>query len=124
MSIVTIFGATFGDDDELARSVAKSLGWRYVGRDILVDAAARCAVPETKLTEIFDKEPHRWTRWQENLQPYRIALQAAMREAALAENLVYHGHIGHGLLPDICHVLRVLLTAPMEFRAEQVRLRQ
>ena len=124
MAIVTIFGGTFGDDEELARIVAKTLDCRYVGRDILADAARRAEVPEAKLDEILDKEPHWWERWQENPRPYRIALQAAMSEAALAEDIVYQGHVGHGLLPGIRHVLRVLLTAPMDYRIEQVRERQ
>ena len=38
--------------------------------------------------------------------------------------MVYHGHLGHELLSGIGHVLKVLLTAPIEFRIEQVRARQ
>jgi hypothetical protein len=38
--------------------------------------------------------------------------------------VVYHGHLGHELLSGIRHVLKVLLTAPIEFRVEQVRARQ
>jgi len=124
MAIVTIFGGTFGDDEELARNVATKLGCAFVSREIFVAASQRCEVPEAKLSDIIEKEPHWWERWQENLRPYRIALQAAMSEAALAEDIVYQGHIGHGLLPGIRHVLRVLLTAPMEYRVEQVRARQ
>jgi cytidylate kinase len=124
MAIVTLFGATFGDDEEVARRVAKTLGCPSASREIFVDAARRCEVPEAKLNEILEKEPHWWERWLENLRPYRIALQAAMSEAALSENLVYLGRVGHGLLPGIRHVIRVLLTAPMEYRIEQVRARQ
>jgi cytidylate kinase len=124
MAIVTIFGGTFGDDEGLAKSVAETLGCPYVSREILVEASQRCEVPEAKLSEIVEKEPHWWEGWQENLRPYRIALQAAMGEAALAGDIVYQGHVGHGLLPGIRHVLRVLLTAPLEFRLEQVRARQ
>lgn len=124
MAIVTIFSATFGDDEELARNVARALDCRCVGRELLAEAARRAQVPEAKLDEIIEKEPRWWEGWQENLRPYRIALQAAMSEAALAENLVYYGHVGHGLLPGIRHVVRVLLTAPMEFRLELVHLRQ
>lgn len=124
MAIVTIFGATFGDDEKIAQDVANALGWRYVSRDILVDAAQRCDVPEAKLNDILDKQPHWWSRWLENLRPYRIALQSAMCEAALADNVVYHGHIGHALLPGIRHVLRVQLTAPLEYRLDQVRSRE
>ena len=124
MPIVTIFGGTFGDDEALAESVAHTLGCPYLGREILAEASRRCGVAEAKLNDIVEKEPHWWERWQENLRPYRIALQAAMSEAARAENLVYHGHVGHGLLPGIRHVVRVLLTAPMEFRLQQVSARQ
>ena len=38
--------------------------------------------------------------------------------------MVYHGHLGHELLPDIGHALKVLLTAPIEFRIEQIWARQ
>ena len=124
MPIIAIFGGTFGDDEELARNVATKLGCRFVSREIFVAASQRCDVPESKLNDIIEKEPHWWERGHENLRLYRIALQAAMSEAALAENLVYLGHVGHGLLPDIRHVVRVLLTAPMEYRIEQVRKRQ
>jgi hypothetical protein len=37
---------------------------------------------------------------------------------------VYHGHLGHELLPGISHVLKVLLSAPIEYRVKQVRARQ
>jgi len=124
MAIVTIFGGTFGDDEELARNVATKLGCQFVSREIFVAASQRCEVPEAKLSDIVEKEPHWWERWQENLRFYRIALQAAMTEAALAEDIVYQGHVGHGLLPGIRHVLRVLLTAPMDYRIEQLRERQ
>jgi len=124
MAIVTIFGGTFGDDEELARNVARKLRCPFVSRQIFVAASQRCEVPEAKLNDIVEKEPHWWERWQENLRPYRVALQAAMTEAAIAEDIVYQGHVGHGLLPGIRHVLRVLLTAPMEYRIEQVRGRQ
>ena len=124
MAIVTIFGGTFGDDEALAQNLALTLGYAYVGREVLVKASQRCDIPEAKLSDILEKEPHWWERWQVNLRPYRIALQAAMSEAALAGNIVYHGHVGHGLLPGIRHVVRVLLTAPMDYRIEQVRERQ
>ena len=124
MAIVTIFGGTFGNDEELARNVATKLGCQFVSREIFVAASQRCEVPEAKLNDIVEKEPHWWELRQENLRPYRIALQAAMTEAALAEDIVYQGHVGHGLLPGIRHVLRVLLTAPMDYRIEQVRERQ
>jgi hypothetical protein len=31
-------------------------------------ASQRCEVPEAKLNDIVEKEPHWWERWQENLR--------------------------------------------------------
>jgi Cytidylate kinase-like family/BON domain len=89
-----------------------------------VEASRRYRVPEAKLNEIVEKGPHWWERLLQDLRPYRIALQAALCELAHGGKLVYHGHLGHELLPGIGHVLKVLLTAPLEFRIEQIRSRQ
>ena len=121
MPIVTIYQGASTGGEQLAKSVAGALGYRCVSREVLVEASQRYAVPEAKLNEILEKEPTWWKRWLENLRPYRIALQAAMCEVAKEGNIVYHGHMGHELLPGIRHVLKVLLTTPVEFRVQQVQ---
>ena len=60
----------------------------------------------------------------QNLEPYRLALQAAFCELAEANDIVYHGHLGHELLPNVKHVLKILLTAPLDNRVQQVQARQ
>ena len=82
------------------------------------------AFAEAKLNEIVEKGPHWWERLLQDLRPYRIALQATLCELAHDGKAVYHGHLGHELLFGIGHVLKVLLSAPIEFRVEQVRARQ
>jgi cytidylate kinase len=124
MPIITIYQGASGDGQELAQIVAESLGCRCVGREVLVEASRRYGIPEAKLNEIVDKGPHWWERLLQDLRPYRIALQAALCELAHDGKLVYHGHLGHELLPGIDHVLKVLLTAPSEFRIRQIRARQ
>jgi len=124
MPIITIYRGAFGGGEEVAQHVAQTLAYRCVGREELVEAGRGYGIPVAKLNEILEREPHWWERWLEDLRPYRIALQAAMCEVAQGGNLVYHGHMGHELLPGIRHVLKVLLTAPMEFRIEQVRAQQ
>ena len=76
------------------------------------------------MNEIVEKGPHWWEQLLQDLRPYRIALQATLCELAQDGKVVYHGHLGHELLSGIGHVLKVLLTAPIEFRFEQVRTRQ
>src|SRR5215468_7572722 len=124
MPIITIYQGASGDGQELAEAVAQTLGYRCVGREVLVEASRRYRIPEAKLNEIVEKGPHWWERLLQDLRPYQIALQAALCELADDGKVVYHGHLGHELLPGIGHVLKVLLTAPIEFRIEQVRSRQ
>ena len=123
MPIITIYQGASGEGRELAETVAQALGYRCVGREVLVEASRRFGIPEAKLNEIVDRGPHWWERLLQDLQPYRIALQVALCELAHDGKVVYHGHLGHELLPDIGHVLKVLLTAPIEFRIEQIRAR-
>ena len=124
MPIITIYQGASGEGQELAESVAQAIGYRCVGREVLVEASRRYGIPEAKLNKIVEKGPHWWERLLQDLRPYRIALQATLCELARNGKLVYHGHLGHELLPGIGHVLKVLLIAPIEFRIEQVRARQ
>jgi cytidylate kinase len=124
MPIITIYQGASGEGQELAETVAAALGCRCVDREVLVEASRRYRIPEARLNEIIEKGPHWWERILQDLRPYRIALQATLCELAHDGNVVYHGHLGHELLAGIGHVLKVLLTAPTEFRVEQVRVRQ
>ena len=124
MPIITIYQGASGEGQELAEAVAQALGYRCVGREVLVEASRRYGIPEAKLNEIVEKGPHWWERLMQDLRPYRIALQAAFCELAHDGKVVYHGHLGHELLPGVGHVLKVLLTAPIEFRIQQTRVRQ
>ena len=124
MPIITIYQGASGEGQELAEAVAEALGYRCVGREVLVEASRRYGIAEAKLNEVVEKDQHWWERLLQDLSPYRIALQATLCELAHDGKLVYHGHLGHELLSGIAHVLKVLLTAPIEFRIEQVRARQ
>jgi cytidylate kinase len=124
MPIITIYQGASGEGQELAENVAEVLGYRCVGREVLVEASRRYGIPEAKLNEIVEKGPYWWERLLEDLRRYRMALQATLCELAQDARLVYHGHVGHELLSGIGHVLKVLLTAPIEFRVEQVCTRQ
>jgi cytidylate kinase len=124
MAIITIYQGASSEGQELAETVALALGYRCVGREVLVRASRRYGIPEARLNDIVDKGPHWWERLLRDLRPYRVALQAALCEVARDGKVVYHGHLGHELLPGIKHVLKVLLTAPMELRIEQIQARR
>jgi cytidylate kinase len=123
MQIITIYQGASGSGEELAEAVAQSLGYGSIDREVLVEASLRYGIPQAKLTEILEREPTWWATFTRNLEPYRIALQAAFCEVAKTQGMVYRGHIGHELIPKFPHVLKVLLTAPMEVRVEQIQAR-
>jgi cytidylate kinase len=124
MPIITIYQGASGEGQELAESVAEALGYRCVGREVLVQASRNYGIAEAKLNAIVEKGPHWWDRLLQDLRPYRVALQATLCELAHDGKVVYHGHLGHELLSGIAHVLKVLLTAPIEYRVKQVQARQ
>jgi hypothetical protein len=93
MPIITIYQGASGSGEELAQVVAQTLGYRCVGREVLVEASRRYGIPEARLNEIVEKGPRWWERLLQDLRPYRIALQAALCEAAHDGKIVYHGHL-------------------------------
>jgi cytidylate kinase len=126
MAIITIYQGASGSGEEVAEAVSDALGCGCISREVLVEASLRYGIPEAKLNEIVEKGASWWQRFVENLEPYRMALQAAFCEIAATagqNGLVYHGHLGHELIPGFKHVVKVLLAAPMELRIEQVRAR-
>ena len=76
MAIITIYQGASGSGEELADAVAQSLGCGCISREVLVEASLRYNIPEAKLNDIVEKGSNWWDRFMENLQPYRIALQA------------------------------------------------
>jgi len=124
MPIITIVRGAFSAGPEVAERVASDLGYPCVDKEILREANNRYGIPEAKYTEVLETGPHWWERWRESLRLYRITLQAAMCEVAQEGNLVYHGHMGQELLPGVSHVLKVMLTASLEYQVEQVQLAQ
>lgn len=121
MSIVTIAHSAYSGGDAIADQVAARLNYRSVDREVLIEASQRYGIPEAKYAEVLETEGHWWERWHESLRLYRITLQAAMCEMAQGGKLVYHGRAGQQLLPNIRHVLKVLIIAPVDFRIGQVR---
>ncbi len=124
MQMITIYQGASGSGQGLAEAVAGKLGYRCVGRTELVEAGRQYGISEAKLNDIMEKSPRWWECLLQNMRPYRVALLAAFCEIAAEEKVVYHGHLGHELLSSLPQVLKVLLTAPIEMRIQQVASRE
>src|SRR5262245_27176635 len=63
IAIVTIAHEMSSGGPEIGIELAKRLGWRYVDRDMLSEAAQRYGVGVDKLTELDEKKPSLFERF-------------------------------------------------------------
>ena len=116
MSIIAISRGTFSGGEALAQGVAERLGYRCVSREVILEAAWAYGVPAEELLTAMERRPPLWERLVGRRSAYLTFVRAALCEHARGGNLVYHGYLGHLLLPGIAHVLRVRAIADMEYR--------
>ena len=116
MSIITISRGTMSGGAKIAEMLAKKLGYRCISREIIVKAADDYGVPESKLYDSIQKGPSIFQKLTAERERYLAFIQASLCEYAKDDNMIYHGHSGHLLLKGIDHVLRVRISAALEYR--------
>jgi cytidylate kinase len=126
MAVITFSREAHSGTQDLARLLAQRLGYRYVSRDELTQAAAARSgltrEPTTPETEgrplsFFEQLGEQLTGDRE---AYRAGLKAVVTELALADNVVLVGHGAGQFLRDVPAVLRVFIVAPIEDRVARV----
>jgi cytidylate kinase len=117
MSVVIISAATFCHGDEVAARAADLLEYRCVGRDEVIEAAARTygATP-SKLIQAIDERASWRPMPDKERRIHLAALQATLAEHLLQGDCVCHGLAAHLYVAGISHVLKVRLNAPVEVR--------
>ncbi len=120
MAIVTIAHQTGSGGPEIGIELAKRLGLRYVDREMLSEAALRYGVVEDRLTELDEKKPSLFERFDVETRQYITVIQSALLDVAEQDNVVINSRGGQMLLRGVSHVLRVLVIAPFEMRVKRV----
>lgn len=124
MSIVAISRGTFSGGEMLAKEVAERLRYRCISREVILEAAWGYGVPAEEMIRAMEKRPPLWERLAGERTVHLILMRAALCEHALGGSLVYHGHVGHLLLPGIAHVIRVRVIADLECRIQTAMKQQ
>jgi cytidylate kinase len=124
MPIITVSRGSMSGGQELAECVSSALGVPCLGREILVNAAAKLGVPEQVLAKKMERGPGLWDRLTLERRIYVVAVQAALAEKIETGSLVYHGLAGQLLLRNVPAVLRLRLIAPLQARIRTVMERQ
>ncbi len=121
MAVITISRGCFSHGKEIAEKVAEMLGFECVSREILIEAVRFFDISEKELLRSLHDAPSVLERMTHGREKYLSYIQVALLEHVKKDNVVYHGHAGHLLLPNIPHVLKVRILAELE---ERVRLLQ
>jgi cytidylate kinase len=125
MSIIAISRGTFSGGEALAKRVAERLGYQCISREMNLEAAAKeYGIPGAELTAAMDKRPSYWDRVVGQSSAYLTFVRAVLCEQAQGGKVVYHGHLGHLLLPGISHVIAVRVIADLEFRLTAAQQKQ
>ncbi len=121
MAIITLTVGAYGEGEKLAEDVAKAVGARCVSREVLLEASRAFNIPETKISQVFEKTPSFWERMTESRRTFLVYIQATLAEWAKEDALIYYGNAGQELLREVPHVLRVLVSVPMADRIRRAK---
>jgi len=125
MSIIAISRGTFSGGEALAKSVAERLGYRCLGREENLEAVAKMYRVSTEgFAAAMQKRPPFWERVLGERAAYLPIVRATLCEQSGGDNLVYHGYLGHRLLPGISHVIGVRVIADRAFRVQAAMQQQ
>ena len=118
MNIITISRGSLSATEMLAKKAAEKINCSVVTREDVIKAAEKYGIKETGLGDLsfIEKSPTIWDKMSDRKKHYLSCFQTALLDFALKGSIIYHGHLAQFLLGDIPFVLRVLLTAPTEFR--------
>jgi len=120
MAIITISHELGSGGPEIGQAVADRLGYRFVGQELISDAAHRYGLLEEKLSHLDEAKPTLFERFDAETRRYITVIQTALFEFAEHDNVVLMGRGGQWLLRGIPHVLRVRVTAPFEVRVKRL----
>jgi cytidylate kinase len=124
MAIITISRGSFSHGKEIAEKVAETLGYECISREILLEASQYFKVSEKKLLKSIHDAPTILERVTHGRERYIAYIRAALLDHVARDNIVYHGHAGHLLIPEVHHVLKVRIIAEMSERISLVKKQQ
>ena len=116
MGIIAITRGYYSSGKEIAEKVAQKLGYDCISREIILEASKEFNIPELSLIHAFEDPPSILDRFTGGKKKYIAHNRATLLKHLLKDNAVYHGFGGHFFVEGVSHLLRVLITAKLEYR--------
>jgi len=123
MGIITISRGSYNRGKEIAQKLAAKLGYECISREILLKASEDFNVPEVKIIQAIQDAPSVLDRIKHGKKKYIAFIREAFLEHIQKDNVIYHGLAGHFFTKDIPNILKIRITANIDYRIKVVMKR-
>ena len=124
MGIITISRGSYSRGKEIAEKLSKKLGYQCISREVLLKASRDFNVPEVKLLQAIQNAPSVLDRLKHGKKKYIAFIRKAFLERIQKDNVIYHGLAGQFFTREIPNILKVRITADLDFRIKVVMKRE
>ena len=121
MSIITLTTDAYSGGNILAEGLAEKMGYRCIGDDNVIAAAAKAyEVDKGKLEQLFRASASFFNPLSS--RKYRLIplLEAVLVEQMCQPDLIYHGIIAVSRIQEVSHAIKVRVIANAESRMREV----
>jgi cytidylate kinase len=124
MGIITFSRGSCRRGTEIAEKLSQKLGYECISREILLKASKDFNVPELKIFHAIQDAPSVLDRLKHGKKKYIAFIREAFLEHIQKDNVVYHGFAGHFFTIGLPNILKVRITANIEYRINVVMKRE
>ena len=116
MGIITISRGSYSRGMEIAQKLSEKLGYECISREILLKASKDFNVPEVKIFHAIQDAPSVLDRLKHGKKKYMAFIREAFLEHIQKDNVIYHGFAGHYFTKGLPNILKVRITANLDYR--------
>jgi cytidylate kinase len=124
MAVITISRQLGSHGRDIGRIVSERLGYRFVWREMINEAARRASTPEVALAMIDELDLLGLNPTSRAQKEYCRAVEQVMQELGQKGDVVILGRAGQVVLHDYPSALHVRVIAPEELRSQRISAEQ
>jgi len=121
MAVITISQGIKSGGEELARRLAKKLGYSAISHEVITECSKKYNIMEQDLLEELENTPGLWQKLSREHNRQLIYIKCTLMDMIKRDNIVYFGRAGQLFLAGLSNVLKLRLEAPFEDRINAVK---
>ncbi len=121
MAVITISRESGARGSEIGRLLAKSLGYRYVGREAIHEICTEYGVRQDEFEYLYEHAPGLFERYDHRNREIVQMITHILQSLARRDSMVIVSRDGFDALHDVADVLHVRITARPELRAKRIQ---